>query len=57
MQFLVEQGVKDIFLLSGGGMMHLLDSAGQQNGLELIFNLNEQASAMCAEAYAQYSGG
>lgn len=55
-QFLVEQGIDKLFLLSGGGMMHLLDSAGKQAGLECIFNLNEQASAICAESWAQYNG-
>lgn len=55
-EFLVEQGIDKLFLISGGGMMHLLDSAGKQAGLECIFNLNEQASAICAESWAQYSG-
>lgn len=56
MQFLVEHGIKDLFLISGGGMMHLLDSAGRQENLNLIFNLNEQASGICADSYAQYTG-
>lgn len=55
-QFLVEQGIDTLFLLSGGGMMHLLDSAGKQAGLECVFNLHEQASAICAESWAQYRG-
>ena len=56
MQFLVNQGIKDLFLISGGGMMHLLDSAGKNPDLNLIFNLNEQASGICADSYAQYTG-
>ncbi len=55
-QFLVNRGIDKLFLISGGGMMHLLDSVGKQAGLECIFNLNEQASAICAESWAQYSG-
>lgn len=54
-QFLVERGIRDLFLISGGGIMHLLDSAGRQDGLNLIFNLNEQASGICADGYAQYT--
>ena len=54
-QFLVDLGIKDIFLLPGGGMMHLLDSAGRQQGLNLVFNLNEQASGICAESYSQFT--
>ena len=56
MQFLVNKGIKDLFLISGGGMMHLLDSAARQKDLNLIFNLNEQASGICADSYAQYTG-
>lgn len=54
-QFLVDHGIKDLFLISGGGMMHLLDSAGRQDGLNLFFNLNEQASGICADSYAQFT--
>lgn len=54
-QFLVDNKIHDLFLISGGGMMHLLDSVKRQDGLNLYFNLNEQASAICADSYAQYT--
>ena len=54
--FLVQQNVKDIFLISGGGMMHLLDSISQNDHLNLICNLNEQATSICADSYAQITG-
>lgn len=53
---LEEHGVKDVFLLSGGGMMHLLDSVFQSKIIHPWCNLHEQASAICAEAYAQATG-
>ena len=53
--FLVNHGIKDLFLISGGGMMHLLDSAQRQEGLNLYFNLNEQACGICADSYAQFT--
>lgn len=56
MEFLVEQGIRHLFLISGGGMMHLLDSAARNSDLELVFNLNEQASSICGESYAQFTG-
>lgn len=56
MKFVAEQKVKHIFMLSGGGAMHLVDSAGKCPGLEFVCNLHEQACAICAEAYSQYSG-
>ena len=55
-QFLVKNGIRDLFLSSGGGMMHMLDSAARNPDLNLVFNLNEQASAICADSYAQFTG-
>ena len=55
MKFLVDQGIQHLFLISGGGMMHLLDAAKRCDDLELIFNLNEQASSICGESYAQFT--
>ena len=54
--FIVQQGIKDLFLISGGGMMHMLDSVSRHEKLNLVFNLNEQASAICADSYAQFNG-
>lgn len=53
--FLEELGIKDIFLLSGGGMMHLLDSLARSHKIKAYYNLNEQATSICADAYAQYT--
>jgi acetolactate synthase-1/2/3 large subunit len=51
--FLEERGVKDIFMLSGGFCLPLVDSVGK-SGINYVCNLHEQASAIAAEAYAQY---
>lgn len=53
--FLEELNVKDVFLLAGGGMMHLLDSLGRSTQIHAYYNLNEQATSICADAYAQYT--
>lgn len=53
---LEEHGVKDVFLLSGGGMMHLLDSVYQSKKIHKYCNLHEQAASICADAYAQATG-
>lgn len=50
-------GVRTIFLLSGGGMMHLLDAAACRKGLKIVCSHHEQASSFAAEAYARQSGG
>lgn len=52
--FLKEKGVKHIFMLPGGGAMHLDDSVGR-SGIEYICTLHEQAAAVAAEAYAQHT--
>lgn len=54
-KFISEQGVKSVFMLPGGGAMHLVDSLGK-SGLEFICCLHEQAAAIAADAYAQYTG-
>ena len=54
--FLVEKGVTDMFTITGGGAMHLNDAFGHKEGLNCIYNHNEQASSMAAEGYARYSG-
>jgi acetolactate synthase I/II/III large subunit len=56
-QFLVERGVRDIFLASGGGIMHLLDSVGHNPEMSYYCNYHEQACAVAAEAYAQVREG
>ena len=53
MRFLAREGVRHVFMLPGGGAMHLVDSLGQCEELEYICNLHEQACAVAAEAYAR----
>lgn len=53
-RFLKEKGVKYIFMLPGGGAMHLDDSVGK-SGIDYVCTLHEQAAAVAAEAYAQHT--
>lgn len=53
---LVETGVQHIFMISGGGAMHLNDSVGKCKDIRYICNHHEQASSMAAEGYARSSG-
>jgi len=52
-QFIADQGVKHVFMVSGGGAMHLNDSLGRCKDIDFVCNLHEQASAIAAEAYAR----
>lgn len=53
---LLEAGIEDVFMITGGGAMHLDDALGHQEGLHCIFNHHEQACAMAAEGYARIHG-
>ena len=50
---LEETGAKHMFMLPGGGAMHLNDSLGNSEKIQYICCLHEQACAIAAEAYAR----
>jgi acetolactate synthase-1/2/3 large subunit len=50
-------GVDHVFTVSGGGIMHLIDSLGRHPGLRYTCNYHEQACAIAAEAYSRIRGG
>src|SRR5580658_5435003 len=53
MSFVVRQGVKHVFLLTGGGAMHLNDALARCSDLTFVCNHHEQASAIAAENYSK----
>jgi acetolactate synthase-1/2/3 large subunit len=53
MRFIAAQGVRHVFLVTGGGAMHLNASLAQCPELEPVCNSHEQASAMAAESYSK----
>jgi acetolactate synthase I/II/III large subunit len=55
MDFIAGLGVRHVFMLAGGGAMHLVDSLGRNKKLKYICNLHEQACAIAADAYSQYT--
>jgi acetolactate synthase-1/2/3 large subunit len=48
-------GCKAVFLVPGGGAMHLNDALAQNRDLAFIPNHHEQASSIAAEAYSRVS--
>lgn len=56
MELLVNQGVSDVFMVSGGGMMHLVDSMGANKKIRYISCHHEQACTIAAEAYGRTKG-
>jgi len=53
MTFVAQQGVKHVFLLTGGGAMHLNDALARSTDLTFVCNHHEQASAIAAENYSK----
>ena len=52
-QYLVENGITDVFTITGGGAMYLNDSFGHCKDLKCYYQHHEQACAIAAEAYAR----
>ena len=44
-----------VFMVSGGGNMHLIDSLGRNKDLEYVCNHHEQACTFASEGYARVS--
>ncbi len=51
--YIASLGVGHVFLLPGGGAMHLVDAVGKCSQIETVACLHEQAAAISAEAYAR----
>ena len=53
---LADRGVTNVFLVTGGGAMHLNDAISREPRIKYVCNHHEQACAMAAEGYARVSG-
>lgn len=54
--FIAKQGIRNVFLVPGGGSMFLVDGLAQNADLQFVPNHHEQASSIAAEAYAHVTG-
>lgn len=50
---LADEGIRHVFMITGGGAMHLNDSLGRESRIEYVCNHHEQACAIAAEGYAR----
>src|ERR1035438_55531 len=53
---LADWGVRQVFMIPGGGAMHLNDSFSRERRIRYLCSHHEQASAMAAECYARLTG-
>lgn len=54
--WLVQQGITQVFAVTGGGAMYLNQALGSHPGLQCTYLHHEQACAMAAEGYARIAG-
>lgn len=52
-EFLAQQGIRDAFMVTGGGAMYLNHAIGVHPRITCTFNHHEQACAIAAESYAR----
>lgn len=52
--FLKQKNVCCVFMLPGGGAMHLVDSLGK-SGIQYVAFMHEQGASIAAESYAQHT--
>jgi len=50
-QTLAEHGIRHVFMVTGGGAMHLNDALSREKSLEVVCCHHEQSCAMAAESY------
>jgi len=55
-EILADAGIRHVFMVTGGGAMHLNDAMGRCDRLSVVCCHHEQACAMAAEAYCRLSG-
>lgn len=53
---LYDMGIKQVFMVTGGGAMHLNDSIAHHPELNVLFCHHEQACAIAAEGYQRRTG-
>lgn len=55
-ELLAANGIKHVFMVTGGGAMHLNDALGRNKNLHVLHCHHEQACAIAAESYTRLSG-
>ncbi|WP_169543634.1 thiamine pyrophosphate-binding protein [Sneathiella aquimaris] len=54
--FLAEKGVSQVFGMSGGAAVHLLDSVSKNDKIDFVCSQHEQSAAISADGYARTTG-
>lgn len=54
--FLMREGIKYVFAVTGGASVHIIDSIANTRGIDYICPQHEQAGAMAADSYSRVTG-
>ena len=54
--FLYSNGIRHVYVVSGGAIIHSIDSVARHPGMEYVCVQHEQACAAAADAYSRTSG-
>ena len=54
--FLARQGITHVFLISGGAIIHSIDSAARHPSLQVMCTQHEQGAGAAADGYARIAG-
>ena len=55
-KYLADYGIKHVFLVTGGGAMHLNDALKKEKRIKYVCTHHEQAAAIAAEGYSRATG-
>ena len=55
-KYLADYGIEHVFLVTGGGAMHLNDALKKESRIKYFCNYHEQGAAIAAEGYARTKG-
>jgi acetolactate synthase I/II/III large subunit len=55
-EFLVRQGIRNVFVVAGGASLHLIDSIDNNPEINFTCPMHEQGAAMAADAYSRVTG-
>ena len=56
-EYLADRGTRHVFLVTGGGAMHLNDALKKERRITYVCHHHEQGAAVAAEGYSRTTGG
>jgi acetolactate synthase-1/2/3 large subunit len=56
-EFMADQGIGHVFVVTGGAVAHLIDSVARNKRIEYVCNPHEQACAMAVDGYVRTNQG